>query len=154
MSSLTQSAERTLSVSIYKSLTGNVYFTKGSIYAITYIRYIHVKNIYKHSFELVQLALYHKYNPAKKCFCKIFIFFLDLVPVWPYWQLTIHTIIWYRDKVVQFKVTGHSKKKKICGDSPISTRLFCCITCTYKRPSLWLFRFKIFTICPLFEYFW
>ena len=36
----------------------------------------------------------------------------------------------------KFKVTGHSKMFFFCRVSPISTRLFCSITCTFKRPSL------------------
>ena len=39
------------------------------------------------------------------------------------------------------KVTDHSKIQFFSWVSPISTRLFCCITCTFKRSSLWLFRF-------------
>ena len=40
-----------------------------------------------------------------------------------------------------------------CRVSPISTRLFWNITCTFKRPSLRLFRFKIWQFVPFFHRF-
>ena len=43
-------------------------------------------------------------------------------------------------------VTGHSKK--FCRVFPISSRLFCYLTCIFKRPSLLLFRFKISHLSP------
>ena len=42
----------------------------------------------------------------------------------------------------QLKVNGHSKIEFFCRVSPISTRLFCYITCTYKRPSLRFLYYK------------
>ena len=45
-------------------------------------------------------------------------------------------------------MTGHSKIRFICRVSPISTMLFCCITCIVKRLSLRLFRFKISQVSP------
>ena len=47
------------------------------------------------------------------------------------------------------KMTGHSKMFVFCRVSPINTRLFCYITCTFKRTSLWLFRFKFHNLSPL-----
>ena len=38
--------------------------------------------------------------------------------------------------------------QKNCRVSPISTRPFCYVTCTFKRLSLWLFRFKISQFVP------
>ena len=46
------------------------------------------------------------------------------------------------------KVTGHSKIEFFCRVSPISTRLFCYTTFTFKRTSLWLFRSKISQLVP------
>ena len=40
-----------------------------------------------------------------------------------------------------------------CRVSPISTRLFCYITCTFKRPSLRLLRFKISQFVPFLHKF-
>ena len=45
-------------------------------------------------------------------------------------------------------VTGRSKIKLFCMVSPISTRLFCYITCIFKRPSLQLLRFQISRFVP------
>ena len=50
------------------------------------------------------------------------------------------------------KVTGHSKILFFCRVSTISPRLFCFITCTFKRPSLQLFRFKISNYVPFCIY--
>ena len=56
---------------------------------------------------------------------------------------SFHKIYFY-----ELKVTGHSKMLYFCRVSPISTRLFCYITCIFKRPSLQLFRFKISQFVP------
>ena len=54
-----------------------------------------------------------------------------------------------RHAFVIFKVTGHSKIKFFGRVSPnISARLFCYITCIFKRPSLRIFWFKISQFVP------
>ena len=45
-------------------------------------------------------------------------------------------------------LTGHSKIKFFCRVSPIQYRTFCYVTCTFKRTSLRLFRFKISQFVP------
>ena len=52
-----------------------------------------------------------------------------------------------------FKMTGHSKIKLFCRVFPVITRLFCYITCTFKRPSLRLFWLQISQFVPFLHIF-